>query len=84
MIHLKKMTPKQTDPQFKLRMTPEIKSAIEAASALSGRSMNAEILFRLEQSFREDEPVTISRSTEEIILAALELYERRNKATKPD
>lgn len=45
------MAPKQTDPQFKLRMTPEIKAAIERAAALNGRSMNAEILARLEGSF---------------------------------
>jgi hypothetical protein len=42
------MPPKQTDPQFKLRMTPEIKDAIEAAAARNNRSMNAEILARLQ------------------------------------
>lgn len=45
------MAPKQTDPQFKLRMTPAIKDAIEAAATGNGRSMNAEILARLEASF---------------------------------
>ena len=45
------MAPKQTDPQFKLRMTPEIKDAIEAAAKANNRSMNAEILSRLEDSF---------------------------------
>lgn len=44
-------TPKQTDPQFKLRMTPAIKDAIEAAASANKRSMNAEILARLELSF---------------------------------
>jgi hypothetical protein len=44
------MAPKQTDPQFHLRMTPEIKAAIERAAALNNRSMNAEILVRLEES----------------------------------
>ncbi len=44
------MPPKQTDPQFKLRMTPEIKDAIEAAAARNNRSMNAEILARLQAS----------------------------------
>lgn len=43
-------TPKQTDPQFKLRLTPEIDDAIEAAAAQSGRKKNGEILARLEQS----------------------------------
>lgn len=45
------MPPKQTDPQFKLRLTPQLKAEIEKAAADSGRSMNAEILLRLEQSF---------------------------------
>lgn len=49
--------PKQTDPQFKLRMTPEIKERIEAAAAKNNRSMNAEILRRLEDSF-DDEVLT--------------------------
>lgn len=44
-------TPKQTDPQFKLRMTPEIKDAIEKAAIENNRSMNAEIMSRLEASF---------------------------------
>lgn len=46
--------PKQTDPQFKLRLTPEIKARIERAANESGRSMNAEILYRLEQSLTSD------------------------------
>ncbi|WP_415926729.1 Arc family DNA-binding protein [Devosia rhizosphaerae] len=43
--------PKQTDPQFKLRLTPELKENIEAEAAKNNRSMNAEILHRLELSF---------------------------------
>lgn len=43
--------PKQTDPQFKLRLTPELDAAIEAAAAKSGRKKNGEILMRLERSF---------------------------------
>ena len=45
------MTSKQTNPQFHLRMTPEIKAALERAAAMNERSMNAEILARLEGSF---------------------------------
>lgn len=45
--------PKQTDPQFKLRLTPDLKNEIEAAARAGGRSMNAEILTRLEDSFNE-------------------------------
>lgn len=48
------MAPKQTDPQFKLRMTQEIKDAVERAAAANNRSMNAEILARLQQSIDVD------------------------------
>lgn len=41
-------TPKQTDPQFKLRFTPELRDQIEAAAKANNRSMNAEIVARLE------------------------------------
>lgn len=43
-------TPKQTDPQFKLRFTPELRDAIDAAAKVNNRSMNAEIVARLEES----------------------------------
>ncbi|MGN6304859.1 MAG: Arc family DNA-binding protein [Mesorhizobium sp.] len=41
-------TPKQTDPQFKLRFTPELRDQIEASAKTNNRSMNAEIVARLE------------------------------------
>lgn len=40
-------SPKQTDPQFKLRLTPELRDEIEAAAKANNRSMNAEIISRL-------------------------------------
>ena len=54
MVHLMRMAPKQTDPQFKLRLTPELKDRIEQSAASMGRSMNAEILQRLEGSFENE------------------------------
>jgi hypothetical protein len=42
---------KQTDPQYKLRLPQQLKDQIESAANTSGRSMNAEIVHRLEQSF---------------------------------
>lgn len=42
---------KQTDPQYKLRLPLELKEKIEDAAAGSGRSMNAEIVARLQDSF---------------------------------
>jgi hypothetical protein len=43
--------PKQTDPQFKLRLTPELKAQIEKFAKVNNRSLNAEIISRLERSF---------------------------------
>lgn len=44
-------TPKQTDPQYKLRMPAGLKERIELAAQANNRSMNAEIVSRLEASF---------------------------------
>lgn len=45
------VTPRQTDPQFKLRLPAELKEQIEQAAEENNRSMNAEIVARLESSF---------------------------------
>ncbi|MGG5873915.1 Arc family DNA-binding protein [Pseudomonas peli] len=39
------------DPQFKLRMPPQLRSQAEQAARASGRSLNAELNARLESSF---------------------------------
>lgn len=39
--------------QFNLRVPEELKSKIDEASAISGRSINAEATYRLEQSFSQ-------------------------------
>lgn len=44
-------------PQMKLRMPPELKDLIEKSSKGSGRSMNAEIVHRLEATFMMDEEI---------------------------
>ena len=41
---------------FGLRMQPELKQQIEEQAMASGRSLNAEIVWRLEQSLRADAP----------------------------
>ncbi|RVG92165.1 Arc family DNA-binding protein [Sinorhizobium meliloti] len=46
------MAPKQTDPQFKLRLPPDLKEALEAAAQRNNRSVSAEILARLTDTFR--------------------------------
>ncbi|MDW5716179.1 Arc family DNA-binding protein [Pseudomonas aeruginosa] len=40
-----------TDPQFKLRMPPALRARVEQAAKASMRSLNAELVFRVEQSF---------------------------------
>ncbi|CAM4282558.1 Arc family DNA-binding protein [Acinetobacter pragensis] len=44
----------RTDPQFNLRVPIELKQQVENAAKESGRSINAEAVFRLEQSFRNE------------------------------
>ena len=45
------MPAKQTHPQYKLRLPPELKARIENAAGANRRSMNAEIVARLERTF---------------------------------
>lgn len=44
----------RTDPQFNLRVPIELKQQVENAAKESGRSINAEAVFRLEQSFKNE------------------------------
>lgn len=41
----------RTDPQFNLRVPQELKQQVEDAAKESGRSINAEAVYRLEESF---------------------------------
>lgn len=43
------------DPQMKIRLPADLKDQIETAAKNSGRSMNAEIAARLEQSFKQEQ-----------------------------
>lgn len=47
------MSANQTDPQFKLRVPPELKTKIEESAKLHNRSMNADMVARLEASFSD-------------------------------
>lgn len=47
--------PKQTDPQYKLRLTHELKGRIERSALEHNRSMNAEIVTRLEEAYARDD-----------------------------
>ena len=45
----------RTDPQFNVRMPADLKEKIEEAAKENGRSMNAEIVYRLQKSIEEDQ-----------------------------
>jgi predicted DNA-binding protein len=47
------------DPQMKLRVPTELKARVEEAAQHAGRSLNAEIVHRLERSFVVDEQLAI-------------------------
>jgi len=55
----------RTDPQFNLRVPQELKQQVEDAAKESGRSINAEAVFRLEQSFRNGDLESVP--TEELM-----------------
>lgn len=57
----------RTDPQFNLRVPIELKQQVENAAKESGRSINAEAVFRLEQSFRNEIEDLVSVPTEELM-----------------
>jgi len=46
--------PQREDPRHNLRLPPELKAKLGHSAIDTGRSMNAEILARLEQSFAPD------------------------------
>ena len=56
------------DPQMKIRLPVDLKDSIEQASKEAGRSMNAEIVARLENSFLEKPGV--ATSTRELMAMA--------------
>ena len=46
----------RTDPQFKLRMPPALRAQVEQAAGQANRSLNAEIVTRLQASFTQAKP----------------------------
>ena len=51
-IHHREMS--REDPQFKLRLPPELRAKSEHAAKAAGRSLNAELVARIETSFLAD------------------------------
>lgn len=46
----------RTDPQFKLRMPPALRAQVQQAAEQANRSLNAEIVTRLQASFAKAKP----------------------------
>ncbi|PZN83754.1 MAG: hypothetical protein DM484_03870 [Candidatus Methylumidiphilus alinenensis] len=44
----------RTDPQLNIRIPSELKAQLEASAKTSGRSVTAELIVRLEESFRSE------------------------------
>lgn len=68
-IHHRLMS--RESPQFKLRMPEDLHGRVFDAAGEAGRSMNAEIVFRLERSFAEAGQGKSSSSDVRDVLAAL-------------
>ncbi|MDR6216161.1 Arc family DNA-binding protein [Paracidovorax wautersii] len=60
---------KQTDPQYKLRIPPDLKEQIEIAAKASGRSMNAEIVARLLSTFTAERAFVSTQEPWEVAAA---------------
>lgn len=60
----------RTDQQFPLRLPPELKEKLENAAKESGRSKNAEAVYRLEQSFEQPPSAELSPAQLEQITKA--------------
>ena len=65
----------RADPQFKLRMPPALRARVEQAAKASMRSLNAELVFRVEQSFEGVEVARVLSSNPiNALLSFLEGY----------
>ncbi len=63
---------KQTDPHFKIRLPPELKDKVAEAARATGRSMNAEIVDRLNQSFTKLSDAVRDNEASYVTLKALQ------------
>lgn len=67
---------KQTDPQFKLRIPANLKTEIEDAAKQNKRSVTAEILSRLQESFAaKPTPYAVHTERDATIQVLSEMYE---------
>ncbi|WP_363797822.1 Arc family DNA-binding protein [Lysobacter firmicutimachus] len=64
---------------FGLRMPPELRSELEEAALSNGRSLNAEIVYRLEESLNSKAVIADLTAIERRIAALEEQEERRRR-----
>ena len=69
------------DPQLKLRLPPDLKSRVEDAAKANNRSMNAEIVSRLQGTFTETAVLPIPK---EAVLAHLKQITKILERSMPD
>ena len=81
-IHNSAMT--RTYPQMKLRLPPNLKEAIERAALANGRTINAEIVWRLTESVRASGVSQASRSLVEIMVQMNSLSDRIGRLEHED
>lgn len=77
------MTTHDTHIQYKLRMPPELRDQLKAASEENHRSMNAEIVARLQESFEpslsQDTATTLLEGLQQAMQVAREMQEEARK-----
>ena len=61
----------QTEPQYKLRMPHELRDKIKASAEKKNRSMNADIVARVEKTFRQDESSDMPSASNALIITAM-------------
>lgn len=64
--------PKQ-EPPYGLRMPPSLKARVKSAAEANNRSMNAEIVARLEQSFDAEPQKIVDDTVEKVISRLIEI-----------
>lgn len=57
----------RTDPQINIRVPIELKKEIEHAAINNSRSINAEVVLRLKESFKKNKVNKPALSTEELL-----------------
>lgn len=65
----------QTDPQYKLRMPADLRDKLKKAAKENHRSMNAEMVARLQESFQPDVqqhrvPQKVWKALEDAVMSA--------------